>query len=641
MKMERGKDKRGFLCQKRFNLSRSSRGQEKETREVFKNREAGPQAWLRLWPLFSYPRHGLQKKGCLSPSWTILVLVGPGHPPQVRSGDLTTRKGISVSGSVLPRLKVTSGSISTPRNHQSNLKHFDPTHNSFSTFHDNSIKTHTNYNATVGEVTIFLLHRASVPFAVVRPQHSIERWIYRVYDSLPNTNILKCFPRIDYGLGLLNFYPWLRIINSQCLGKVQGSWWSQVKHHRSEGVSESILDYPVALDILIQSAEILVMAEQPKMASEHIEMAISLSERSYHPQFNVIKGNCRLDYRRAENRSYFIALFKHQHFVGQQGCYRTAMEICKLILSLDPEGDPLAIILVLDYYALLSKQLEYLVTFYRELNSSRNLFLLPNFSFSFPLALFKLGTENSLEDYLDESSQLLQEAIIRFPSMVLPMLEKCGGRIDPRFSEHSYLKASQKKSPICLTYLIDLYIARCHYLWKDSAVQLWLEECIHRALDMVDSNEGLSKDSIKNRFVGVSPNILRHLILSNVKDSIPEELHQGPIYAFDPLPPTDAITTYQVNPRQVIHQGVNLFQQFLRPFMPQNNNNNNQHQENEAAAAAAPPAVPAAVRAAPEAANAEEEPAERRGLIDPHRFQQSFEAMLDSILNILNRPDPD
>ncbi|UYV74744.1 hypothetical protein LAZ67_12000768 [Cordylochernes scorpioides] len=35
-----------------------------------------------------------------------------------RSGDLTTRKGISVSGSVLPRLKVASGSISTPRNHQ-------------------------------------------------------------------------------------------------------------------------------------------------------------------------------------------------------------------------------------------------------------------------------------------------------------------------------------------------------------------------------------------------------------------------------------------------------------------------------------------------------------------------------------------
>ncbi|UYV63431.1 K02A2.6-like [Cordylochernes scorpioides] len=50
-----------------------------------------------------------------------------------------------------------------------------------------------------------------LPSTLVRPQHSIERWIYRVYDSLPNTNILKCFPRIDYDLGLLNFYPWLRV----------------------------------------------------------------------------------------------------------------------------------------------------------------------------------------------------------------------------------------------------------------------------------------------------------------------------------------------------------------------------------------------------------------------------------------------
>ncbi|UYV65697.1 hypothetical protein LAZ67_3005171 [Cordylochernes scorpioides] len=54
------------------------------------------------------------QEGCLSPSQTSLV--GPGHLPQVRW--LDHRKEITVSGSVLPRLKVASGSISTPRNHQ-------------------------------------------------------------------------------------------------------------------------------------------------------------------------------------------------------------------------------------------------------------------------------------------------------------------------------------------------------------------------------------------------------------------------------------------------------------------------------------------------------------------------------------------
>ncbi|UYV65709.1 hypothetical protein LAZ67_3005191 [Cordylochernes scorpioides] len=52
--------------------------------------------------------------------WLVVKSATIGHvarPPG--RGDLTTRKGISVSGSVLPRLKVASGSISTPRNHQS------------------------------------------------------------------------------------------------------------------------------------------------------------------------------------------------------------------------------------------------------------------------------------------------------------------------------------------------------------------------------------------------------------------------------------------------------------------------------------------------------------------------------------------
>ncbi|UYV72890.1 hypothetical protein LAZ67_10001098 [Cordylochernes scorpioides] len=77
------------------------------------------------------------RKGCLSPSQTSLVLVGPGHPPQVRWLDY--RKGISVSGSVLPRLKVASGSISTPRNHQREI-------------HPKSSKFYGNFSPSISTV---------------------------------------------------------------------------------------------------------------------------------------------------------------------------------------------------------------------------------------------------------------------------------------------------------------------------------------------------------------------------------------------------------------------------------------------------------------------------------------------------------
>lgn len=47
--------------------------------------------------------------------------------------------------------------------------------------------------------------------------------------------------------------------------------------------------------------------------------------------------------------------------MGQRACHRTALELCKVLLSLDPEGDPLAMVLVLDLYALRSRQFAWLL----------------------------------------------------------------------------------------------------------------------------------------------------------------------------------------------------------------------------------------------------------------------------------------
>lgn len=63
------------------------------------------------------------------------------------------------------------------------------------------------------------------------------------------------------------------------------------------------------------------------------ERALYCIEHIFHPLFNVTQANCRLDYRRQENRAFYIALFKHLSFVGQRGCNRTALEFCKLILG--------------------------------------------------------------------------------------------------------------------------------------------------------------------------------------------------------------------------------------------------------------------------------------------------------------------
>jgi len=46
-------------------------------------------------------------------------------------------------------------------------------------------------------------------------------------------------------------------------------------------------------------------------------------------------------------------------FSGRKGCVRTAFELAKLVYSLDPEADPVGILLVIDFYALQVRQRVY------------------------------------------------------------------------------------------------------------------------------------------------------------------------------------------------------------------------------------------------------------------------------------------
>jgi hypothetical protein len=87
-------------------------------------------------------------------------------------------------------------------------------------------------------------------------------------------------------------------------------------------------------------------------------------------------------------RALYITLFKHLTFVGGRACCRTSLEFCKLLLSLDPEGDPLAIKLAIDFYALRAREYTWLIDFYDEWETTKNLSQLPNFAFSTAVAHF-------------------------------------------------------------------------------------------------------------------------------------------------------------------------------------------------------------------------------------------------------------
>ena len=138
-------------------------------------------------------------------------------------------------------------------------------------------------------------------------------------------------------------------------------------------------------------------------------------------------------------RAFFIAIFRHINYVGARACHRTALEFCKLVLSLDPLEDPLGILLMLDFYALRAQQYAWFLDFIQTWDVKRNLTQLPNMAYSTALAQFYHCKNN---DY-SAADASLQKALIEFPGVLLPLLDKCSVDIDKRVLGSQYFLDAQ------------------------------------------------------------------------------------------------------------------------------------------------------------------------------------------------------
>lgn len=108
-----------------------------------------------------------------------------------------------------------------------------------------------------------------------------------------------------------------------------------------------------------------------------------------------------------------------------------------MLLSLDPENDPLAIKLIIDFYALRAKEYEWFIDLFTEWESTKNLSQLPNFAYSVAVAHFHMADGD-----LKKADALLQDALLMFPGVLIPLLEKCSVQVDNRVSNHSYFGPS-------------------------------------------------------------------------------------------------------------------------------------------------------------------------------------------------------
>lgn len=99
--------------------------------------------------------------------------------------------------------------------------------------------------------------------------------------------------------------------------------------------------FPYHIDSLLQLSEVCKANGDAAMGAEligiffalfnNLERALYSFEKTFHPMFNLSTGTSRLDFDRVENRSLFLALFRHVDVIARKGCWRTAFEFQKLL----------------------------------------------------------------------------------------------------------------------------------------------------------------------------------------------------------------------------------------------------------------------------------------------------------------------
>ncbi|CAI8041377.1 Transcription factor 25 [Geodia barretti] len=354
--------------------------------------------------------------------------------------------------------------------------------------------------------------------------------------------------------GVRDWCQYFHFEHSPAYQKIQLRFWEAVDTFDPNSIAAILHAHPYHVDSLLQMSEVSRLGEDIQMASELIERALCSFESSFHTLFNYTQANCRLDYSRAENRSFFLTLFRHLSYISRRGCHRTALEFCKLLLALNPEKDPLCALLIIDYCAVRGGEYRFLIDLFHAWEPHRNLSQLPNFAFSVPLAMFHSQNREEKEGEgggETEANKRLQDALLMFPCLLPILLDKCGVTLDPAVTSHSLFTQPIEREPNGLKLLMKLYVERSHSLWKEPEVLTWLEAncrvAVARANDKDPLNTDFRAKAVK-RYSRVPRNIYRHILISDldhVVSALPPDMTQTSINSYDPLPPPDSTCGYE------------------------------------------------------------------------------------------------
>lgn len=204
------------------------------------------------------------------------------------------------------------------------------------------------------------------------------------------------------------------------------------------------------------------------MAGDLLERALFSLGRSLHSSFQqkLAEGKARLSFRRPENRELFLCGWRYIKNLSQRGTWRTAEEFARLLLAMDPQGDPYEMDLLVDFLALKARQPERLLALTEHPAMRRKYSDLPNIAFSSALAQLQLGNESTAVEYLSK-------AITKFPWIPNMLYQEIN--VDANLPPALWGLQPPEDNPR-QKILAKLYVERTKDIWKQPQFSTFLVE---------------------------------------------------------------------------------------------------------------------------------------------------------------------
>ncbi|CAN9258770.1 unnamed protein product [Alternaria alternata] len=325
-----------------------------------------------------------------------------------------------------------------------------------------------------------------------------------------------------------------RFVHNKTYQDVQRQFQICVASMDSERMIQLLHHNPFHISTLLQVSEIAKQQREPAAASDMLERALFTFGRSVHSTFsaNLASGKARMDFRRPENREFWLAVWRYIATLGVRATWRTSFEWAKMLLAMDPEHDPYCLRLLIDQLALRGREPGALIDLVESDYLQREWKVPPNLAFSVALAHDRVKQpqkarstlRNAVKEYPWLAARLCKELDIS------PIPKPVWGK-EPN-GEYQEL-------------LCQLYVPKAKDLWNNTeGTTLLVEICYSFEEELGAGEDPYWLAQMPETDLG------RHVILSDnqpLMALLDPKVKAKFTSVSDPLPPDDSIESYDAS----------------------------------------------------------------------------------------------